>query len=176
MNQAETPIPTRARPFEKAQKPTPAWLKAILGRELSPSRSEYQAVTQALWDGDKPMDDLVAWMFEADTRQRKHQVQQAIRQGNLHQAPAAIEGFFATLQQPPSWIDFDLVEEGVRFTHGLGIAAGYVLRDLALMGGYLLSGFNQSLVMTGALNKGTAQRVAETGKWWIDCTEPGSRR
>ena len=173
MNQAETSIPTRARPFEKAQKPTPAWLKAILGRELSPSRSEYQAVTQALWDGDKPMDDLVAWMFEADTRQRKHQVQQAIRQGNLHQAPAAIEGFFATLQQPPSWIDFDLVEEGVRFTHGLGIAAGYVLRDLALMGGYLLSGFNQSLVMTGALNKGTAQRVAETGKWWIDCTEPG---
>ena len=67
MNQAETPIPTRARPFEKAQKPTPAWLKAILGRELSPSRSEYQAVTQALWDGDKPMDDLVAWMFEAES-------------------------------------------------------------------------------------------------------------
>ena len=56
MNQAETPIPTRARPFEKAQKPTPAWLKAILGRELSPSRSEYQAVTQALWEGDPAME------------------------------------------------------------------------------------------------------------------------
>ena len=50
--------------------------------------------------------DERAWMFEADTRQRKHQVQQAIRQGNLHQAPAAIEGFFATLQQPPSWIHY----------------------------------------------------------------------
>lgn len=173
MNHVETPIPTRARPFEKAQKPTPAWLKVVLGRELAPSRDEYRAVTQALWDGDKPMDELVSWMFETDTRQRKAQLQQAIQQGYLAQSPQAIQRFFATLERPPAWIDFDLIEEGVRFIHGLGIAAGYVLRDLALMGGYMLSGFNQSLVMTGALNKGTSQRIAETGKWWIDCTEPG---
>ena len=173
MNHVETPIPTRARPFEKAQKPTPAWLKAVLGRELAPSRDEYQAVTQALWDGDKPMDELVSWMFETDTRQRKAQLQQAIQQGDLAQSPQAIQRFFATLERPPAWIDFELIEEGARFIHGLGIAAGYVLRDLALMGGYMLSGFNQSLVMTGALNKGTSQRIAETGKWWIDCTEPG---
>jgi len=41
------------------------------------------------------------------------------------------------------------------------------------MGGYLLSGFNKALILTGALNKGAAQRIAETGKWWIDCTEHG---
>jgi hypothetical protein len=49
----------------------------------------------------------------------------------------------------------------------------YVLRDLALMGGYLLSGFNQALVMTGALNKDASLRIAETGQWWIECTEHG---
>ncbi len=51
--------------------------------------------------------------------------------------------------------------------------AVYVLRDLALMGGYLLSGLNQALIMTGALNKDAAKRFAETSKWWMDCTEKG---
>ncbi|MCP5016407.1 MAG: DUF2236 domain-containing protein [Ketobacter sp.] len=173
MNHAETIIPGRARPFEKSQVATPPWLKAILGRELAPTRDEYNAVNSALWDGDKAMDALVAWMFEADTKERRTQVQWAFQNGDqgLENSPAAIQSFFNTLQTPPSWIDFELVEEGVNFIHGLGITAGYVLRDLALMGGYMLSGFNQSLVMTGALNKGTAQRIAETGKWWIDCTE-----
>ncbi len=175
MNQAETIVPGRVRPFEKTGVPTPAWLKAILGRELAPSREEYQRVTSALWDGDKPMDALVNWMFEADTRQRKAQILWAIEHGEegLASSPQPVRDFFQTLETPPAWIDFELIEEGVRFIHGLGVAAGYVLRDLALMGGYMLSGFNQSLVMTGALNKGTSQRIAETGKWWIDCTEPG---
>jgi len=173
MNQAETIIPSRARPFEKTAKATPFWLKSLLGRELAPSRDEYSAVTAALWDGDKPMDDLVAWMFEADTKQRRAQIQDAFENGKagLDSYPQPIQDFFQTLQTPPSWIDFKLIEEGVDFIHSVGISAGYVLRDLALMGGYMLSGFNQSLVMTGALNKGTAQRIAETGKWWIDCTE-----
>ena len=56
------------------------------------------------------------------------------------------------------------------------MTAPYVLRDLALMGGYLLSGFNQSLVLTGALNQGASRRIAETGKWWVDCTEQGGLR
>lgn len=168
-------LPTRARPFEKARIPTPAWLRAITGRDLSPTEEEYRQVTEALWVGDPKMDALVDWMFEDDTRQRKAQIQWAIQNGNqgLDTCPEPIQTFFSSLKTPPQWIDFDLIEDGVRFIHGLGASAGYVLRDLALMGGYLLSGFNQSLVMTGALNKGTSQRIAETGKWWIDCTEPG---
>ncbi|MBA55287.1 MAG: hypothetical protein CMK89_12600 [Pseudomonadales bacterium] len=175
MNQAEHIIPTRARPFEKTGKKTPFWLKSLLGRELAPSRDEYRAVTDALWDGDQPMDDLVSWMFEENPKQRRAQVQKAF-EGDLTDAPQAVLDFFETLSTPPAWIDFSLIEEGVDFIHSVGISAGYVLRDLALMGGYMLSGFNQSLVMTGALNKGTAQRIAETGKWWIDCTEHNGMR
>jgi hypothetical protein len=44
------------------------------------------------------------------------------------------------------------------------------------MGGYMLSGFNKTLVLTGALNKGASARIAETGKWWIDCTETDGMR
>lgn len=175
MNQAHFVAPTRARPFAKAKLHTPVWLRVMLGRELSPSQEEYERAVSALTDGDQPMDTLLDWIFAEDTRQRKAQFHGVLQQGvaELTTSPEPIQQFFRTLETPPAWIDFELMEEAVRFIHGLGLNAGYVLRDLALMGGYLLSGFNQSLVMTGALNKGTtAQRIAETGKWWIDCTEP----
>ena len=34
-------IPSRARPFEKTQQPTPALLRKLLGRDLAPSQEEF---------------------------------------------------------------------------------------------------------------------------------------
>ncbi len=48
-----------------------------------------------------------------------------------------------------------------------------VLRDGGLLPGYLASAVNQTLVLTKALEKGAQKRVAETTKWWVDCTRPG---
>lgn len=174
MNDASRPYPNRVRPYSKTQAPTPLWLKPLLGRELAPSADEYQRLAIALWDGDPPMDTLVDWLFETDTRHRQAQIQQAIQQGpdSLTDCPAPIRAFFGSLAKPPAWIKPCLIEEGAQFIHSTGASAGYVLRDLALMGGYMLSGFNQALIKTGALNKGTSQRIAETAKWWMDCTEP----
>ena len=42
------------------------------------------------------------------------------------------------------------------------------------MAGYQLAAVNQTLLATGALEKGAARRIAETTKWWIDVTEPGA--
>lgn len=50
----------------------------------------------------------------------------------------------------------------------------YVARDVALHGGYLFSGFNQTLLRTGALEKGSNQRYAETAQWALDATTPRS--
>ncbi|MDP1539572.1 MAG: oxygenase MpaB family protein [Moraxellaceae bacterium] len=168
------PIPLRARPFEKTHVTTPVWLKLIIGRELAPSREEYNHVVDALWDGDFAMDRLVEWMFKYGPKQARELFQQALDEGleSVENCPEELSDFFKTLDSPPDWIDQSLIREGAQFIHGTGLTSAYVLRDLALMGGYLLSGFNQSLVMTGALNNGTSRRVAETGKWWMDCTEP----
>ncbi len=172
------PVPRRARPFEKTQGPTPAWLRLIIGRELAPSREEYGEVCAALWQGDLAMDALVDWMFAYGPREARALFDKALNEGwgSIPDCPEPLRQFFKTVDNPPAWADFKLMEDGARFIHGTGLAAPYVLRDLALMGGYLLSGFNQALVMTGALNKGTSQRVAETGKWWMDCTEIGGLR
>lgn len=40
-----------------------------------------------------------------------------------------------------------------------------------MMVGYLFPGFNQPLMLTGALNKQAGTRLAETTKWWVDITE-----
>lgn len=171
----ERPVPLRARPFEKTRAKTPAWLKLIIGRELAPSREEYDSVVDALWDGDVAMDSLVEWMFAYGSKPALELIKRALDEGldTIEDCPKEISDFFKPLEAPPEWVDQQLLIEGAQFIHGTGMTSTYVLRDLALMGGYLLSGFNQSLVMTGALNKGTSRRVAETGKWWMDCTEPG---
>ena len=168
-------VPTRARAFDKTQQPTPGWLRRIVGRELAPSREEFAAACAALRHGDPAADALVEWMFEYGPRPSRALFEQALAQGigSLPDAPQPLKDFFRTVERTPAWVDRAAIADGVQFIHRIGPTAAYVLRDLALMGGYLLSGFNQPLVMTGALNKGTAQRVAETGKWWMDCTEPG---
>ncbi len=172
---AHAMVPTRARPFAKTQMPTPPWLRLILGREMAPSREEYDAAVAGLHAGDPAMDALVDWMVVFGPREARVLFEQALAQGadSLPDCPQPLRDFFATVDTVPAWVSREALADGVHFIHGVGLIAMVVMRDLALMGGYLLSGFNQALVMTGALNQGTSQRVAETGKWWMDCTEPG---
>lgn len=170
------PVPTRVRPFSKAGRRLPAWMKLAVGREMAPNRAEWETMVDALWDGDAPMDALLEWMFDGNkARERRALYEQAVNHGiaSLDNPPKPLSDFFALVEAEPAWLDRALLEEGVSFIHRTGLAGPYILRDLALMGGYLLSGFNKALILTGALNKGAAQRIAETGKWWIDCTEHG---
>jgi len=168
------PVPTRVRPFAKTQQPTPALLKLILGRNLAPGRDEYDEAVAGLQVGDPLMDAVAEWLMQAP-KDNRALFQQALTQGvgTLTDCPPALQALFAEVDSTPAWLDRALIDDGLRFIHASGLTALQVMRDLALMGGYLLSGFNQALVMTGALTNGTSQRVAETGKWWMDCTEIG---
>lgn len=169
------PLPKRVRPFEKTRTPTPGWLRRVLGRELAPSEREYREAGEALWHGDPLMDDWVDWMYRHGPREGRALFEQALASGidSLEAPPQPLRALFREVERRPDWLRPELLDEGARFIHGTGLTAPYVLRDLALMGGYMLSGFNQALVKTGALNKGASRRIAETGKWWVDCTEPG---
>ena len=180
MNVAVAPpvpgVPARVRPFEGTQlRPNP-FMRLMMGRNPSPSRREYDALVAALWAGDEPMDRVMDWMQDHGAREGRALYMQALDHGidSVPDAPPALKAFFELVDRDPDWLDRDLLEEGVSFIHRTGLVGPYVLRDFALMGGYLLSGFNHALVMTGALNKGASQRIAETGKWWVDCTEHGS--
>ena len=173
MNAEVRPVPRRVRPFEGTQLRINPFMKVMMGRDPSPTRDEYNDMVAALWQGDAPMDDLLDWMYEIGPREGRKLYEQALERGidSIADAPKPLRDFFRMIERTPTWVDHALIEDGVSFIHRTGLAGPYVLRDFALMGGYLLSGFNHALVMTGALNKGAAQRIAETGKWWVDCTE-----
>lgn len=175
MNAEVRPTPGRVRPFEGTQLRRTPFMKLMMGRDPSPTREEYNQMVSALWQGDKPMDQLLDWLYEFGPREGRLLYEQALENGidSVVDAPQPLKDFFAMIERAPSWLDHDLIEDGVSFIHRTGLAGPYVLRDFALMGGYLLSGFNHALVITGALNKGAGQRIAETGKWWVDCTEHG---
>lgn len=168
-------IPGRVRPFAKTQKPTPALVKLLLGRPLAPTQDEFNDLLEDLHVGDPHMDALVDWMHSYGMGPARRLFQQAATKGvhTISDCPEPLREFFATVDAEPAWLDWQALEEGICFVQSTGLASQLVLRDFALMGGYLLSGFNQALVMTGALSKGTRQRIAETGKWWMDCTEHG---
>ena len=170
-------IPSRALPWRKARR---QWIpktiaRWVFGKPLAPSEQEWARVTDALWQGDTAMDNVVAWMFESNPGQRKKLFDQALLRGieSVSDAPAELVEFFQHIDQDPEWLDRDLLEKGVRSSHFAGDVAFYVLRDMALMGGYAyFNTLNQSLAMTGALSKKTSLRLGETGKWLNDVTEP----
>lgn len=172
-------IPRRALHYRDRRPNVPGWLRLALGRDPSPSTAEWSQMVAALMEGDPAMDRCVEWMFAHGAREGRALFYQALEQGidAVPDAPAPLRAFFEEIERLPDWVDPELLAEGARFHHRIGLAGPYILRDLALMGGYLLSGFNQALVLTGALNKGASQRIAETGKWWMDCTaSDGLRR
>lgn len=141
-----------------------------------PSEAEWAQLGQGLLRGDEPADQLVAWMQATGMRAAWAQVNQAIEAGvaAVPDAAPALRAFFEHVERRPEWVDESQLVHGARVC-GLGGRAG--MRALAvtgLMAGYQLAAVNQTLLATGALEKGAARRIAETTKWWIDVTEPGA--
>lgn len=171
-----TAPPRRALPPRRSRL---KWLpdviaRPLFGAPLAPSAEEWRAVESALRHGDEPMDRVVAWMFEAGPRQAKALFEQALTQGisRVENPPAPLRDFFAHIDTPPPWLDRALLDEGARAAQMSGFVSFYVLRDMALMGGYAyFNSFNQVLAATGALHKDVGLRLGETGKWLFDVTE-----
>ena len=146
------------------------------GVRSEPTEAEWARLGQGLIQGDPLADQLVAWMQTTGMRAAWAQVNQAIEAGvaAVPDAAPALRDFFEHVERRPEWVDESLLVHGARVC-GLGGRAG--MRALAvtgLMAGYQLAAVNQTLLATGALEKGAARRIAETTKWWIDVTEPGA--
>lgn len=167
-------VPSRVRPYAVTQK-IPALQRLLLGKKMRPTPQQYEEMKAALWHGDVAMDAVVEWLFAGSPKQAKAQFEQALEHGiaSVQDAPEALREFFRQIDPDPVWLDRNLVEEGALFMRQAGTPALEIMRDLALMPGYLFSSFNHVLVLTGALSKGAGQRVAETAQWWLDCTEAG---
>lgn len=169
-------IPTRhGQDFERA-KLIGKRLRRLLGwGQIDPDAAEWQRLGEALMRGDPQMDAIVAWMGSELPGMGRKMFETALEAGidAVPDAPEVLREFFESMEAPPNWVDTRLLERGAQICRMCGNLGAYVLRDGALMGGYQAPGFNRVLVMTGALEKGAAKRLAETSEWWLACTEAG---
>jgi hypothetical protein len=151
-------------------------LRRLLGwGQVDPDAAEWQRLGEALMRGDPQMDAIVAWMGSELPGVGRKMFETALEAGidAVPDAPDVLRVFFESVETPPNWVDERLLERGGQICRMCGNLGAYVLRDGALMGGYQAPGFNRVLVLTGALAKGPAKRLAETSEWWLACTEPG---
>ena len=102
-------------------------------------------------------------------------IRDALEHGVDDATPPALRTLVATASIDPPWLDRALLAEGARVSRTWGRAAGDVLLQLALIGGYRFGGPTDLLVATGALTGDrTRQRLAETQSWAAGLSDPGA--
>lgn len=143
--------------------------------DSEPTPTRWRAIGEALLQGDPPMDRLLDWMADYGMRPGRELFRRAVDRGidNVPDAPAPLHTFFEGVERRPDWVDDILLRRGARASHRTGLTGMRALRDLALMTGYQASAINKTLIATGTLSRGPQRRLAETTKWWLDCTATG---
>ncbi|MBF6249210.1 DUF2236 domain-containing protein [Nocardia farcinica] len=165
---APTLVPTR-HPDRPRRAPGLGPFAALLGiGEPTPRR--WRALGESLLVGDEPMDRLVEWMYAAGMATTRPLFDRALHTGidSVPAAPAPLREFFELVETTPDWVDPALLRQGERVFRSGGTDGLYFARDVSFLGGYLASGFNKTLLRTGALEKGPARRFAETLQWAMD--------
>lgn len=154
-------------------------LRWTLRGDIEPDHRTWADLGAALWDGDPLADEVAAWLQREGMARGRLILERAIEGGleAVPDAPPELQRFLRETEAVPSWVDPALMRDGARFLHSTGLHGMIVLRDAGLMAGYQAGAINQTLVMTGALQKGVQRRIAETTSWWMDCTaEDGMAR
>ncbi|MGW0177833.1 oxygenase MpaB family protein [Nocardia sp. NPDC003345] len=162
------PVPTR-HPDAPVKVPGLRPFAMLMGIG-APDADQWAAMGASLLVGDEPMDALVGWMIDTGMAATRPLFERALRSGidTVPEAPAPLRDFFTAVETTPDWVDPDLVAHGEQVLRRGGYDGLYLARDVSFLGGYLASGFNKTLLRTGALEKGPAQRFAETMQWALD--------
>jgi hypothetical protein len=140
-----------------------------------PTPETWRNLGERLIVGDEPMDRLVHWMSSAGMEQTRPLFDRALAEGidSVPDAPEPLREFFIQIETVPDWVDRDKLRRGARALRRGGADGMYVARDVSLLGGYQFSGFNKTLLRTGALEKGSNKRFAETMQWAMDVISEG---
>lgn len=128
--------------------------------------------------GDPVGDDLAAWL-RAEGKPAKEDFETALRAGlDAVESPSAeLARFFESVDDVPSWVDFDELEMGALAYQRFGIMGMIVLSAWALINGYHSSAAVKPLAFTGQLKHNTQRRLAETARYVSEATQvDGLRR
>ncbi|NEW38282.1 oxygenase MpaB family protein [Nocardia cyriacigeorgica] len=125
--------------------------------------------------GDPLADDVVAMFRRLPPGAGRRMFDTAVTGGiaAVPDAPPELVAFFEQVEAEPYWLDRKKLERGARVVQRTGVWGGIAMGMFALMGGYLASRADKTLVGTGDLAAMAPRRLAETTQWWLDVTTPG---
>lgn len=174
MTTAATPVPSR---HPVTSRPVPIGIRLIAAalRIGPPDQARWDRIGADLTAGDPAMARLVETMSGPDGTAQKELFGAVARDGLAHtdDVPEPMREFFAMAETPPKWVDFARVRRGQRALRRGGTDGTYIARDVSFLGGYQFSSFNQTLLRTGVMTKGSNKRFAETLQWALDVTADG---
>lgn len=160
------------RPGMKTPRKLFTWL---LGSDPQPSAAQLEEIERHVQMGDRLADAVVAMYKTLPPGQGRKRLDQALESGiaSVEEPPQALVDLFEQVDHEPVWLDRGKLALACDVSRRIGPWGELVLRNMALMGGYLAGAAAKPLVFTGQLDRMTPRRLVETGKFWMDVTSHG---
>ncbi|MCB0930506.1 MAG: DUF2236 domain-containing protein [Mycobacterium sp.] len=152
-------------------------LRAFAPGDIRPTvaqRERYQRFTRM---GDPPADELVAAFRRLPAGVGRVQFETALEHGiaAVEDPSPELVAFFESVDARPYWVDQKKLDYAARVAARIGVVAGFTSMSMfSLMGGYLASRADKTLVATGDLEAMAPRRLAETLSWTVEVTAPGA--
>ena len=149
--------------------------RLLYGSDPHPTQGQMADIKRHMLMGDRLADAVVEMYKDLPAGQGRKLVDQALEQGidSIDNPPQALIELFEQVDHEPIWLDHDKLRLACDVSRRVGPSGELVLRNLALMGGYLGAAAAKPLVFTGQLDRMTPRRLVETGKFWMDVTTVG---
>ncbi len=152
------------------------WVKMFAPGDIRPTaqqRDDYRRFTQM---GDPLADDLVEAFRRLPAGVGRAQFERAVENGieSVADPMPELVAFFEQVDARPYWVDQTKIDHAVRVSARIGMIPSLTaLSNFSLMGGYLASRADKTLVATGDLEAMAPRRLAETLNWVVDVTAAG---
>lgn len=135
-----------------------------------------QEYIDEMWRGDPVAEQFVAETVFGDLgpQATRQLVDRALDDGidAVPEAPESMRALFAEFEEVPDWVDPELVEEGARIWRRWGTDL-FAVAGLSTLEIYTESAVALPLSLTGGYAGDNAlRRFLETGKFWVDVSEP----
>ena len=150
--------------------------RALLGFDPAPPDDVALTIASQYYDADPLAEAFVEEVYlRRGAAEGRALLDRAIQDGvaAMPDAPESLRRLFEDIDQPPAWMDRELVELGARAWRRYGTAV-FSFAGAVTLEAYAESSVAKPLALTGAYTgASTKHRFLETAAFWIAVSEPG---
>ncbi len=157
--------------------PFNVWVRFLAPGNIRPTAAQRDSYLRFTQMGDPLADDLVAAFRRLPAGVGRAQFETAVESGieAIEEPMPELVAFFHQVDNRPYWVDQKKLDYAVRVSARVGLFPSLTaLSMFSLMGGYLASRADKTLVATGDLEAMAPRRLSETLNWVVDVTAPNA--